>query len=217
MTEPQRTEREQLVQDYLDGHMSRGGIINDDIRMQAAAYAERIAASRAYEAQLRANADKQREQLQIAQNDAALRERSNRKQLASAWLNRFVGENGQITPAMREQADLYAARVLAQHDPSFERRQREQAAERLAAGRQQRETRKAALRAQLAESAGSDDWRALKTESHLLRQALDDLDADLFREAMRPAQQDTPQEPGEDSVVSARVGRRQTSIARKRP
>lgn len=204
MTDPQRTEREQLVQDYLDGHMSRGGIINDEIRTQAAAYAERIASNREYEAQLRAHADKQREQLQIAQNDAALRERSNRKQLANAWLNRFVGENGQITPAMREQAELYAARVLAQHDPAFERRQREQAAERLAAGRQQREQRKAALRAQLAEAIGSNDWRALREETKLLRQALEDLEADLFREAMRPAPEGTPQGAGDAPVVPVR-------------
>lgn len=215
--EPQRTEREQLIQDYLDGHVSRGGLLSDEIRGQAVAYAERVASNREYEAQLRANADKQRAQLQIASNDAALRERSNRKALANAWINRFAGENAQITPAMREQSELYAARVLAQHDPSFDQRQREQAAQRLDAGRRKREQRMLALRAELAEKIGSDDWRALRDETKLLRQALDDLDATLMREAMRPAaQQDTPQEPGEGSAVSAPGSRRRPTTARNR-
>lgn len=204
MTEPQRSEREQLIQDYLDGHMSRGGIVNDEVRAQATAYAERIASNRAYEAALRDNADKQREQMAIASSDAALRERSNRKALANSWLNRFTGENGQITPAMREQADLYANRVLAQHDPTFEQRQLRQAAARLEAQRRKREQRMHALRQMLAADAGSDHWRDLRGQIQLLRQALDDLDAQLFREALRPAPEGTPQESGEDSAVPAR-------------
>lgn len=204
MTEPIRTEREQLRQDYLDGHMSRGGIVSPEIERQAEAYADRIASNREYEAALRANADKQREQMAIAHNDAALRERSNRKGLANSWLNRFVGENGQITPAMREQADLYATRVLAQHDPAFEQRQLMQAQARVDAALRKREERMHALRQMLADEVGSDFWRDLRGKTQLLRQALDDLDAQLFREAMRPVPQGTPEGAGDAPDVSAR-------------
>lgn len=204
-----RDERQQLIQDYLDGHVSRGGLLNDEIERQAVAYAERIASNREYEAQLKAHADKQRAQLEIASNDAALRERSNRKALANAWLHRFVGEDGKITPEMRAQSELYADRVLAAHDPAIERRQIQTAAQRLEAGKRARIERALSLRALLAKKIGSDHWHTLRDEARLLRQALDDLDAILMREAMRPAHQDTPQESGEDSAVSARGRRRQ--------
>lgn len=210
MSEP--TEREQRIQEYLDGHISRGGLLSDEIRMQAAAYADRIVQNRAYEQQMRAVADKQREQLRIAESDAALRERSNRKTLEDTYLNRILGENVQITAEHRKQATTYAERVLAQRDPLIERRAMQQAAQRLAAGREARAARCQALRAELARRANSNHYKALREEALLLRQALDDLDAELFREAMRP--QGTPQESGEDSAVPARGRRHKQSTVR---
>lgn len=207
--EPIRTEREQLIQDYLDGHMSRGGLLSDEIRMQAAAYADRVIGNKAYEARLKEHADKQREQLKTASNDAALRERSNRKQLETTYINRFANENAQVTPELRRQAALYAERVLAQHDPAVERRALQQAAQRLEAGRQTRVDRCAALRAELAQRAGSNHYRALREQSRSLRQALDDLDAELFREAMRP--EGTPEGAGDAPDVPARGRRHATT------
>lgn len=206
-------ERAQLIQDYLDGHMSRGGLLSDEIRAQAVAYADRIVSNREYEAGLKAHADKQRTQLRAASNDAALRERSNRKALESTYINRFVGENTQVTPELRQLAALYAQRVLAAHDPAVERRAVEQAAQRLEAGKQARTQRCAALRKMLADEIGSNAYRDLRGKIQLLRQALEDLEGELMREALRPAQQDAPQESGEDSAVSAR-GRRHRHTAR---
>lgn len=203
MSEP--TERDQRIQEYLDGHISRGGLLSDEIRMQAAAYADRIVQNRAYERQMREVADKQREQLRIAESDAALRERSNRKTLEDTYLNRILGENVQITEEHRRQATVYAERVLSQRDPSVERRAMQEAARRLAAGKEARAARCQALRTALARQCGSNHFRVLREETRLLRQALDDLDAELFREAMRP--QGTPQEAGDASAVPAR-GRR---------
>jgi hypothetical protein len=150
--------------------------------------------------------------MELASNDAALRERSNRKQLETTYLNRIIGENTQITAEHRKQAAVYAERVLAQRDPEIERRAVHTAAQRLEAGRQARAERCAALRVELAKRAGSNHYRALREEACLLRQSLDDLEAVLFREAMRP--EGTPQESGEGSDVPARGRRRSQTIVR---
>lgn len=218
-SEPIRSEREQLIQDYLDGHVSRGGLLSDEVHAQAAAYAQRIAEGRAYEAQLKAHADKQRQMVEYATTDKALRERSNRKALANSYINRFAGENAKVTDEMKRSAELYAERVLAAADPLIEQRAVRTAAQRLEAGKRARTDLVIALRAELAAKAGSDHWRALREHTKLLRQALDDLDALLFREALRPTPQDAPQEPGDGSAVSARddapVGRTARSSRRR--
>lgn len=216
----QDDERAQLIQDYLDGHVSRGGILSDEVRAQAAHYAARVAESRAYEQQLKDHADAQRRVIEYAMTDTALRARSNRKQLMNSYINRFAGENAQITEEMKRAAALYADRVLASADPQVEQRAVTAAAERLAVGKHARVAAVAQLREELAAKAGSNHWRDLKAVSGALRRALDELDAQLFREAMTAPEGDE-KEPGDGSDAPAQdratIGRMARPGRRKSP
>jgi hypothetical protein len=218
VSEHAQHEREQIIQDYLDGHMSRGGLINDEVRAQAAAYADRIAGNRAYEAELRAQAEKQRAQIALATTDAALRARGNRRALMSDYLNRFAAD-APITDELRQAAARYADRVLVGRDPAIEQRQVAAAAERLAHNKAQAERDVAMLRALLIEHAGSDDRAALRAMAKRFRSALDEIDARLFREAMRPPStppQGAPEESGEGSAAPARGRQSQRTNTTKR-
>ena len=204
-TEP--TEREQLIQDYLDGHVSRGGLVTDEIRSQAEQYAKRIAENRAYEAMLKANAEQQRKMAEYATTNQALRQRSDRRQLEASYINRFGSDSAPVTDELKQAARLYADRVLAAADPAIAQRAVRAAADRLATGQAARTAAVGDLRAELAARCGSNHWRAIREQANALRRTLDALDTQLFQEAMRP--QDEPQGAGDASALSARGRRRQ--------
>jgi hypothetical protein len=214
--EPVRDERTQLIQDYLDGIVSRGGVVNAEAQFQAGAYADRIAASRAYEAAQKANMAKMREQLEYATTDHALRARSARKQLIASYINRFTSENAAVTDEMKLSAERYADRVLAAADPEIARRQVQSAADRQAKAKAEFARDVEWLWQLLIDQTGSDDRRALAATARRFRRALDEIDARLFREALNPpAPQAAPQESGEDSAAATR-GRSPRTIARKK-
>lgn len=214
MTDHTPTEREQLIQDYLDGHVSRGGIVTDEIRAQAMQYAQRIADNKAYEAMLKKNAEKQRKMVEYATTDQALRERSNRRQLEASYINRFGSDNAPVTEELKQSARLYADRVLTAADPAVAQRAVRAATERLAKGQAQRATTVAALRADLAAQCGSNHWRDIRDQANVLKSTLDALFTQLFQEAMRPPQDD-PQGVGDTPDASAVRGRRRTATTRK--
>lgn len=171
----QTDERAQLTQEYLDLWRVRGHVETDEARAQAAAYADRILANRAWE-QERIEAARQ-----LAARQAAAQRSigTSKRQVAEANLLR-VGD----TAADEAWARQVAANVARNEDPKEQQRRYQASQQRLARGRTARAERVATLRAELEAQAGTDR-RVLMGETKLLRQALDDLDADLFREALK--------------------------------
>ena len=144
-------ERRTLIATYLDDHRARGGIVDDEAQRQAAAYADRIAANRQYEADRAAAQQQQAARAAAAAPAAAAR--SHYTAVAKANAEARAGWN--VAP------DLAYGKVVADNarrheDGDLARTTREASAARIAGHQAERSTRVAALLDKLRKTAGGD-------------------------------------------------------------
>lgn len=144
-------ERQALVDGYLADHQQRGGIVDEEAQRQALAYADRIAASRQYEADRHAALQQQAERMREAAPAAAAR--SHYAAVAKAAAEARSGWN---TAPDAVYGRAVVERVRAHEDGERNRKDREASAARIARHRDERQRRVDALIEKLRKAAGDD-------------------------------------------------------------
>ena len=198
------TEREQFAQEWRDNYLSRGGVMNDDAERQATAYADRILEGRAEtERMIAAAAAAEQTRANVA-IDHAMRLRGERKHIIAAFINRHTSDGYAVTEQLKQQAAIFADRVLERADPRIQQRAREQAERRREVGRLAQDADIARIEPLVtAWASGDETIPALRAASLRIRRALDEIDARLMRRAMRP-ERATPRS-SEDTTDTART------------